>query len=213
MWLGFESAEYQAVFAEGQLISGLARLRITHEAAQPTVLSLAPCGLAIGAATWQHAETTQPAVVGTDETGDLLTLVGSSGELLLPWTLRGVTNEWGECRFELSLAAAPWNRIVIDLPSDLVLSTDRGLVTPPDSAGNETVAVPASSLGLQQWIVQLGGHSRCVLTVAPRQADQRRQQFVSVQQDTTYRSGGRWFGGRVRCGTGHPPRAAERTGV
>ena len=102
-----ESAEYQAVFAEGQLISGLARLRITHEAAQPTVLSLAPCGLAIGAATWQHAETTQPAVVGTDETGDLLTLVGSSGELLLPWTLRGVTGEWGECRFELSLAAAP----------------------------------------------------------------------------------------------------------
>ncbi len=182
-----ESAEYQAVFSEGQLIDGLARLRIMHEAVQPTVLSLAPCSLAIGAATWQHAETTQPAVVGTDETGDLLTLVGSSGELLLPWTLRGVTGEWGECRFELSLASAPLSRLVIDLPSDLVLSTDRGLVTPPDAAENETGAGPAGPVGLQPWIIQLGGHSRCVLTVAPRQADHRRQQFVSVQQNTTYR--------------------------
>ena len=108
MWPGFESADYQAVFSEGQLISGQATLQITHVAAKPTVLSLAPCGLAIGAATWQHAETTtarwqwarmKPAICWRWS--------ASPGELHSPWTLRGVTNEWGECRFELSLAAAP----------------------------------------------------------------------------------------------------------
>ncbi|MHB8952804.1 MAG: hypothetical protein ACYC4U_07465 [Pirellulaceae bacterium] len=185
VWI--RSAEYQAVFSEGQLVAGQAVLQITHMAEKPTVLSLAPCSLAIGAATWRRADSTEPAAAGMDEHGDLLTWVTASGDLHFPWTLRGVPGEWGECRFEISLAAAPLNRLTIDLPSDLVLSADRGVVTPPDSLPDTAGTAPAGSNGLQRWSLQLGGHHQCRLTVAPRQADHRRQQLVNVQQDTTYR--------------------------
>ncbi len=187
VWI--ESAEYRATYAggpEGQLVSGLARLQITHTAAEPVALSLAPWGLAAGEGTWQAGAASRPATIGSDAAGNLAVMVPESGTLCVPWTLCGTTDPWGACRFDMALAAAPLSRIILDVPSDFEVRVDHGLVTPPASTMDASAGGPASA-GLRPWVVELGGQSRCALTVAPGQPNHRRRQLVNVQQDTTYR--------------------------
>ena len=99
VWI--RSAEYYAIFANGELTSGNAHVHVSHAGGGAAILSLAPCGLAIGGATWRNVEANEPATVGTDAAGNLVALVPASGDLQFPWTLRGETNEWGETRFDV----------------------------------------------------------------------------------------------------------------
>jgi len=182
-----ESAEYHAVVSDGQLVSGNAVLQVTHTAAEPAAISLAPWALAAGAGTWQAGDAISAAIMGTDAAGNLLALVPASGELHVPWTLSGTTNEWGESRFELWLAAAPMSRMVLDVPRGHRVWSDRGVVVAPDERAADPAAPADAALGLQRWIVELGGQTRCTLTVAPRERDPGRQRLVSVQEGTAYR--------------------------
>ncbi len=72
-----QSADYSAIFSNGQLESGLAQVHVVHTGVGATVLPLSPCALAMGPATWQGAESIRGAVVGSDLKGNLG--VGSTG--------------------------------------------------------------------------------------------------------------------------------------
>ena len=182
-----QSADYSAVFSENQLTSGLAQLHVTHSAIGPSVLNLSPCQLALGPSMWQSAETAEEAVVGNDLAGNLVVVVRESGELRIPWTLRGVANEWGETSFQVALASAPMNRMIIDLPRDYELLADRGIVSRFDTGTATEQPLIASLADLQRWVIQLGGTNQFRLIVASQDAMHRRKQLVSLQQDTLYR--------------------------
>ncbi|MBM4091889.1 MAG: hypothetical protein FJ276_21035, partial [Planctomycetes bacterium] len=181
VWM--ESAEYTAVWADGQLTSGVARWRITHAASRAAALTLTPCTLALGAAVWRDGESEVPAIIGTDGTGELVVHVEKSGELIVPWTARGQTNAWGETSFDLVLAPSPVNRLSLDVDEGMAVVADCGVVTamPADGSGD------AVSRGMRRWAVELGGARRLRLTVSPSRAQQQRQLAASVQQESAYR--------------------------
>lgn len=178
-----ESAEYRAQFSPGQQLSGQAVVHISHATAEPTLLSLSPCNLALADAIWQNAESNRPARLGTDEHGELVTEVTEPGDFAFAWTLQGAVEEAGTCRFEVALTAAPRSRMVIAVPRAYRLAVDHGILTPPEPAATTSTEDEA----VDRWVLELGGHSRCEITVIPRMLDSRRQQFVSMQQDTHYR--------------------------
>jgi YD repeat-containing protein len=178
-----QSADYSAVFRDGQLVDGLARLNVVHTSVDSSVLQLSPCQLAVGPATWEGAETAQDAVLGNDLAGNLAALVRDSGQLQFPWTLNGTTNQWEETRFDVLLAPAPMNRLTVDLPEDYRLFTTHGVITKLEVDRSS----PGASIGMQRWMVQLGGTHRFQLTVASPTAMRHRQQLVNVHQQTLYR--------------------------
>ncbi len=180
-----QSADYSAVFSDGQLTSGLAQLNVVHTSVEPSVLVLSPCQLAVGVATWQGAEMAKDALVGNDLAGNLIALVRDSGQLHFRWTLHGETNSWDETRFDVILAPSPMNRLSVDLPPGYQLLSSRGIVTQLDQTDDD----PTEELARRsrQWVVQLGGAHRFLLTVASQYAMRQRKQLVSLQQDTLYR--------------------------
>ena len=180
-----DSAEYRARFTPDQQLSGQAVLHVTHASAEPTLLSLSPCNLALADAAWQNAESNRPARLGTDEHGELVTEVTEPGDFAFSWTLQGAADELGGCRFNVALTAAPRSRLVIAVPRAHRLTVDRGILTPPEPS----TAASTEEEAVDRWVLELGGHSRCEITAIPRMLDSRRQQFVSMQQDTQYRLG------------------------
>ena len=152
-----QSADYSAIFSNGQLESGLAQVHVMHTGVGATVLPLSPCALAMGPATWQGAESIRGAVVGSDLKGNLGVEVRESGELQFPWTLRGETNEWGETTFDVHLPPSPMNRLILDLPDEYELLADRGIISHFDDRQKPQEPSPYAGARLQRWIVQLGG--------------------------------------------------------
>ena len=179
------SAEYQAAFSDGELVSGSASLNIEHPSVAPAPLSLAPCGLAIGAATWHRQDTVLGATVGTNSTGGLVVVVPASGQLRFPWSLRGETDLWGETRFELILPQAPFNRFVLDLPEGVELRSDRGLISGPEAPAESEQNPPAGSRSRRRWTIELGGVNRFHLMISPGHTDERRHR-VHARLDTRY---------------------------
>ncbi len=180
-----ESADYSAVFADGQLTSGLAQLKVVQTADEASILALSPCQLALGTATWRGPETAEDAIMGNDLAGNLVALVRDSGQLQFHWTLHGETNQWDETSFDVVLAPAPMNRFSVELPSGYQLLSNRGIVTRLDrdsGDGSEDALHPA-----HKWMVQLGGTHQFRLIVASQKAMRQRKQLVSLQQDTLYR--------------------------
>jgi hypothetical protein len=180
------SAEYQATFSAGELVSGLAVLNIEHPSLAPALLSLAPCGLAMGAATWHRPEAVLGATVGTHATGDLVVLVpASGGQLHFPWSLRGETNSWGETRFELLLPQAPINRFILDLPAGIEPRSDRGLISGPEVPAEQEQPPQAENGSRQRWTIELGGVNQFHLVIGPEDADER-QHRVHARVNTQY---------------------------
>ncbi|MFO7906122.1 MAG: hypothetical protein R6U98_25920 [Pirellulaceae bacterium] len=179
-----QSAEYTAVFSENRLTDGRAKLNVIHSGTEPSVLLLSPCRLALGAASWQGAEVSESAIIGNDLAGNLVARVRDSGLLQFSWTLRGKTNEWNESVFDVVLAPAPRNRLVIALPIGFRLLSDHGLVSREQEALDEASDPPDD---MEHWLVQLGGKHRARLTVAPDDDAQQRKRGCNVRQDTRYR--------------------------
>lgn len=180
-----QSAHYSCQFAAGQLTHGQAKLTVTHPGADTSLLNLSPCALAIGDATWQgRAGGSNVAIVGNDLSGNLIALVGESGQLEFPWTLRGVTNDWGETSFAVALAPSPMNYMTVDLPQGFQPLADRGFVSQLSDVAELETGLEA---GMIRWQIQLGGIHRFRLTVASKEAMRRREQLVNVQQNTLYR--------------------------
>lgn len=181
-----ESADYTAVYADGQFTAGVARLRVMHTSGVASHVLLSPCNLAMGAAVWEDGEAGTEATVGNDLAGNLLAMVPTAGTLRFPWSLRGVSGRSDETQFDVALPPSPLNRLILDLPEQYQLLADRGIVLPAEAVANVPVPSTLPSV-LRRWVVQLGGVNRLRLIVASPEAMRGRQQIVSVQQDTRYR--------------------------
>ncbi len=182
-----ERAEYSAVLDGRQLIDGEAQLHVVHLADDVSLLPLAPCDLALGAATWHDQLGQQPATVGVDPQGLLVAIVDRSASLHMPWTANGQVNQLHEIAFDLTLAPSGMNRLRLQLPINLTPFVDRGVVF-PDSDGNpsERDVAPRRTQGGNWWRIELGGATRVRLVLKPHESQRRRDQLVMAREDTRY---------------------------
>ena len=129
-----------------------------HAAAAPTVLSLAPWGLA------GSRDVAVRRVIATGDAGHRRRRepAGTRAAVWRPAGRRGRCgarlNEWGASRFELSLAAAPLSRLVVDVPSGFDVSADRGLLAPPpptdESPPRRGTSAAVCSAGSCNWVAK-----------------------------------------------------------
>jgi len=169
------SAEYEARLEGNDLLVGTAVAQVEHTAETPTLLSLQPCRLAVANPLWQSTEP-MPAVMGLGADGTLGVRVEQSASLAFDWTFRGHRNGTPVTEFPLEFPACPSTRLVLDLPDDLVPEVDGALVSPIGDAVE----------GRRQWRIEVGGHHRFLLRIAPVESPSPAQSRVSVRQSTRY---------------------------
>jgi hypothetical protein len=168
-------AQYQAHLSGSLLAEGQATLKVLLSAQAPALLPLDPCGLAISKATWAGAEPAD-AILGLGEEGKLEVLVERSGQLQCAWSLEGHREAGEAIGFQVELPRCPSNRFLLDLPENMTLLCDRGLVQQPGGA----------EAGMRRWRIELGGHHRFRLRVVPAEVSQPHQQLALVQVSLTY---------------------------
>ncbi|HIN95236.1 MAG TPA: hypothetical protein EYN03_06300, partial [Planctomycetes bacterium] len=191
------AAKYSARLVGDDLVDGIALLEIEKAAGDPVMLSLSPNGLAWGRPQWE-ADTAIPAMAGMDATGDWFVLVEKSGRLRIPWSLKGTTVAGSRKQFDFWIPPSATNRLELQLPEETLLSTTTGLVTPalkspkPDTKEPESFNKPAgqertgSVQSTADWVLQLGGHQRSLLTVAPQDTFEPRDALVLYRKSTSY---------------------------
>ncbi len=186
------AAKYSARLAGDDLVDGVALLEIEKAAGDPVMLSLSPHGLAWGRPQWE-AETAAPALAGMDATGDWFVLVEKSGRLRIPWSLKGKTVAANQKQFDLWVPPSATNRLDLQLPEKMLLSSNKGLVLPalksPGSIGGEPKSDNQPTTPgqlIEDWVLQLGGHQRALLTVAPQDAFEPREALVLYRKSTRY---------------------------
>ncbi|MBN2473676.1 MAG: hypothetical protein JXB62_03635 [Pirellulales bacterium] len=174
------TAEYRARLEGDRLTEGRATLQVVHSGEAAALLPLDPCGLAVDQATWFDAEDTEDgspdAVLGLGADGKLKVLVSRSGRLHFRWSLGGSREIDGTLSFPIALPACPTSRLILELPEDLTVASDRGLAQQEGQAEG----------GIQLWRVELGGHYRFRLRIAPTESAARRPQSASVRETVVY---------------------------
>src|SRR6185503_15437753 len=100
----------------------------------------------LGNLQWRDdAQTAVP--VGTVPSGELLTLVDRDGSLQFSWSARGALGENGARVFALALPRCAATQLILELPADVLPSTDSGVVisrakVPPTASGVAPDATP-----------------------------------------------------------------------
>jgi len=153
------AADYEARLSGDLLVAGQASLKVTHTGKKPTLLSLDPCSLAVGKATWAGAKPLD-AALGLDADTRLAALVAQPGQLHFEWSLEGRREPADTLTFALAVPACPINRFALDVPDPLAVQCDRGLV-------QELGWVDE---GVRRWQIELGGCTRFRLRIAPARA-------------------------------------------
>ncbi len=188
-----ESAWYYASAQGDVLTNGIALLNIVHTDGGLAQLRLGPSRLGLGPARWRNSQ--QPATTGIDASGRFVVLVQQSGALFFPWTLRGLPSTRQNTHFVLTLPETPRAYVVLDLPTDNMLTAEQGLVIRFDQPKKQSSqmgipslpnAIPPLAKGRGRWLIQSGGISRIQLNVTPGNATGRGQQPLELQQSTTY---------------------------
>ena len=186
------AAKYSARLAGDDLVDGIALLEIEKVTGDPVMLSLSPHGLAWGRPQWE-AETAVPAVAGIDATGNWFVWVEKSGRLRIPWSLKGKPVAANQKQFDFWIPPSATNQLALQLPENMLFSSSRGLVLPalksPGSVGEEPKSdnqLPGPERPTEDWVLQLGGHQRSVLTVAPRDTFEPREALVLYRKMTRY---------------------------
>ena len=172
------AAEYRARWTARAMLEGRAELHVPHSGDLPAMIPIAPLGLAIRSPHWA-GEPPTPAALGTAPGGCVL-LVEREGTLEFDWSLAGRADPRGTAHFTIELPACPANRLVLDLPEPLAPTVDVGLVRLETAAQGE-----APPPGLRRWRIELGGNSRCALSVAtPGESAPAR--WTVLKQSTVY---------------------------
>lgn len=169
------SAQYRAKLVGDDLVQGTATLDIQLSGEVAAMLPLAPCRLPIAQATWA-GPTRQPARLGLSLDGRLEVLVERSGQLQLDWSLRGRRDNWGVVAFPMELPSCPATQMILELPPQMVPVAEPGVVVQEGGRGGATVT----------WRVNLGGHERFELRVAPSDQASRRRQMPIVRESLVY---------------------------
>ncbi len=169
------SAQYTARLLADGMLDGEAVFDLKRLADAPALVSLEPCGLAIGAAVWA-AETRRPAKLGLTPDGKLAALIEGSGRLECNWSLRGRRDSLGSLDFALELPACPASRLTLDLPQRVVPLSDRGVV----------LQDPAEDAGFARWRVELGGNHRLNLRLVPSEDLDPNRKPNALREARTY---------------------------
>ncbi|BBO31286.1 hypothetical protein [Lacipirellula parvula] len=149
-----ESAEYTARLAEGDALTGSAKLAVKLvETKTPAVLSLAPWNAVLLRARWQNsAAESSPATIGlwTAAAGSPAKyglLVERTGAVEIDWQL-AVERQANELEYLLELPNAVTQRLTLELPPGAA----------PSIATGQLIAGPvAAPGGNQRWVFQLAG--------------------------------------------------------
>ena len=143
-----EQATFRGRVEGNRLIDGTAELEVVSAVTSPALLPIAPCNVAVKAATWQGDR--RPAVIGAGPDGGVQCLVEKSGTLRLEWVHAASPSAPDETTFELQLPAAARRELEIVAHGDLELSMDDGLLVAKQPGGQNS--------GEQVWRFALSGH-------------------------------------------------------
>jgi hypothetical protein len=159
-----ERATYSARLEGVQLIDGQARLEVVSAATEPVLLTWEST-LALGKPIWDE-QPPRPARLGTIPAGGSVLLVEKSGQLTVPWTVRGKVTEIQDVSIDMLLPKGILNRLVLQLPAGLTLETDSGIVSRLEPSAAENRLLPASvAASSRNWLVELGGLTQVLLRV------------------------------------------------
>lgn len=175
-------ANYAARLQGDALVDGTSRIQVDHAVEGAALVPLDPCNLAIGDAQWSGAESL--AMVGLDSDGRLAVLVREADQLELAWSLRGTRDAAGTLSFTVELPRCPASTLELELPAEMNLTADRGVVTShavePPAVEDQVAAAPT-----RRWRVVLGGVGRVTLEISPQQIGGRAYEPI-VREAVTY---------------------------
>ena len=160
-------------------LGGEATLQVFHAGGGPRTLSLEPCNLALSKVRWTAADPAKPAApaaIGSDNDGKLQAVVDRGGSLGMAWSLAGRRDADATDAFALELPPSPVCRFSLDLPLGMTPTVDRGIVLGSRPAGEE----------MRRWEIELGGHNRFHLRVAPSDAVGRAKRLAVARQSMVY---------------------------
>jgi len=183
------TANYSAVLRGDQLVEGRATLDVQHTAERPTLLSFDGCNLAITDPEWNESGR---ASIGMAANGDMAAIVKQSGMLGFQWTARGKRNSQGHLTFQIQLAPASRNVVVLELPAGSVPVSNVGILKPDTSAVQTSESSSESSPDLPEadtinrWRLELGGQRLCALNVLPQNTGGERDRLVRMRQSDQY---------------------------
>lgn len=123
-----------------------------------------------------EAETETAATLGLGTDDRLGVLVERSGQLCLDWSLVGRSDASGTLSYAFALPPCPTNSLVLDLPATMTPTVDRG----------ELIEERPKDEGLRRWRIELGGHHRFILRVAPSDAAAGTSQLAIARESVTY---------------------------
>ena len=182
-------ASYSGRLVGDELVDGTAELTIIHSTGTPTVVAIAPCGLALEQFAWRpfdSGETSEDttdgviaAKVGLDDVGSTVAVVKTSGVLQFNWSLRGRRETSEELTFALELPACPMNHLELDIPDGHKPTVQNGIVSQGKSS--------ASDDAYRRWSIDLGRNASTNLRIASSDDEANVQQSVLLRQHTTYR--------------------------
>jgi hypothetical protein len=169
------SASYEARLDGHELVDGKAVLDVAYSGSQTTRMALAPCGLAIGRATWADREE-EPAKMGLGSRKRLEVLVSRPGQLAFDWSLAGKRSGQGAIDFQLELPPSPAIHLALELPDGMTPVLERGIAVAEASARNQ----------FTRWRIELGGHHRISLRVVPAEDANYLARLPHLRQSLTY---------------------------
>ncbi|MBC7855876.1 MAG: hypothetical protein IAF94_20805, partial [Pirellulaceae bacterium] len=180
-----DRAIYAARLAGDQFVDGSAQLDVVSAANEPVLLQWEST-LALGKSLWQEMPP-RPAKMGTTPEGATALLVEKSGQLTVPWTLRGTASEVQDTSFDLQLPKAAISRLVLQLPAGRTLETDAGIVSrlAPSAAENGLVPMMPGTPSTN-WLVELGGQSQLRLRVKNANKVAQGGGIVLVRESATH---------------------------
>lgn len=171
-------AVYRARLQGSQLADGRALLHVSHTGDGVASMSLGECSLALRDAQWR-LDTPMPAVLASTEDGRQVARVERSAPLAVNWSLRGVSDPFGEVTFSAKLPPSAASRLELEIPLGLRLETQQGVALRgadvPAGGGRK-----AASL----WTVELGATRDVSLRILPDEA--YRRQSALLRQKLTY---------------------------
>ncbi len=172
------TARYVARFAGGELIDGLANLRIEHESAELAAVPLGACGLSIGAPRWManSSANQEAATVGMTPNQELVAIADRSGSLEFDWSLRGRRQAASTFAFSVQLPRSVDSTIELLIPDPLEVTSRQGIITQQ-----------ADSPQTNRWTIQCGSVGRIDLVIAPRQTVTNPSATSLYAESTTYR--------------------------
>ena len=181
------NAVYSARLVGDQLVEGRAQLDILSAERELAVLPWDPCNLAIGKPMWTESPP-RPARLGTGpDGGATILLVESSGQLLVPWSLQGKKLSEQETVFDVQLPKAPLSRLVLQLPANLSLRSEAGIVSRlKDDAAGSALLTPKEQPGSVNWLIELGGQSQSLLHITNALASPQREGLILARETATH---------------------------